>query len=124
MADDKGIRPIGNGIPTPDTLQPVTKVETPFQDSEFIPQIQLYREDIPIEYRSFDINSAMQIFKEALEVLKNALSIWEKIKIFIGKLEAPKLSDMDKILLIKDIPVLKSMSKSERKNYLANKLIK
>jgi len=88
-----------------------------------IRELNLPIELIPIEIRNFDINTALKLFKEALEVLKNALSIWERIKILFGG-EAPKLSDSDKVSIIKDIPVISTMDKRERKNYLANKLIK
>ena len=105
-------------LPTsPDGLQ-VGKIDT-----EYIKSLEMSTSIIPIEHRNFDIGTALKLFKEALEVLKNALSIWERIKILFGG-EAPKLSDADKVSIIKDIPVITAMDKSERKNYLANKLIK
>lgn len=105
-------------LPTsPDGLQP-GKIDT-----EYIKSLGISTSIIPIEYRNFDIGTALKLFKEALEVLKNALSIWERIKILFGG-EAPKLSDSDKVSIIKDITVISTMDKSERKNYLANKLIK
>lgn len=54
-------------IPTPDSLE-IGKIDTPFQDSGFIPQIQLYKDEIPMSARqSFTLDEIIKWVEEAIE---------------------------------------------------------
>lgn len=98
MADDKGISPIGSEIVN--NLQPVTTVDTPYQDDEIISLIELKRSEFPENGNSFTTDEILKRFAEVLKMLNDALSFWEKVKIFFGKMEAPSLSDEQKIHII------------------------
>jgi len=116
----KDSRPIGISASLPTTSN---HLQAGTIDKSYIEKLGISRDIIPIEHRNFDINSAIVIFKEAMDIIKSALNLWERFLIFIGKLEAPELSEKEKIVLIKDIPYLKDKSKSERMDYYKEKFL-
>jgi len=102
-------------IPDVDKL-PIGRVDNPFRELG----MSMYSLE---KVGKFDVSQALQIFREVIKILNDALSIWEKIMIFIGRLDPPELSETEKVFLIKEIPLLSKLDLEARNEYYRSVLL-